>query len=328
MSTAFYSVLHFLVDFCCAHAMYRAFALGADGYMNILIYNFCAFALQMPLGVILDSRSKTHPTLPRRFAVIGTLLTLLGCVTHPAILGLGNAAFHVGGGVETIREDRVRHWNGRGLGVFVSPGALGLFLGAQVSSSVYIIYLAAVLMLLLLLPLFRLSSASEAESPSSEKSLLLPLLCCFAVVILRSYVGMAVTFSWKQGFALGLAAVLAVVFGKTAGGFAAARYGTRFTVIGSLLLAALCYLWGAHPLFGILALFFFNMTMPITLHQLAIRFPALPGFSFGLLTFGLFLGFLPVYFGMDLPLSGSILGAAGSLISLLLLIPVSWRNEP
>ena len=47
--------------------------------------------------------------------------------------------------------------------------------------------------------------------------------------------------------------------------------------------------------------------------------PHLPGFSFGLLTFGLFLGFLPVYAGVELPISDEILGAVGSLISAILL---------
>ena len=63
----------------------------------------------------------------------------------------------------------------------------------------------------------------------------------------------------------------------------------------------------------------FNMSMPVTLYLLAVNLPGLYGFSFGLLTFGLFLGFLPVYAGLVLPVSGRLLGMAGSLASLVLL---------
>lgn len=328
MATALYSVLHFLVDFACAHAMFLRFIDGPVGYAGILVYNFCAFAMQMPMGALLDCFAHRTKQLPQFFVLTGVLLTIVGSLTHPLILGLGNAAFHVGGGVGTIREDNARNWKGRALGVFVAPGALGLFIGTQLASFVDITFFLSTVMALLSIPLFVIkapeSSRTAAPGPAISA---VPLLCCFLVVILRSYVGMAVAFPWKQGLFFGLAAVLAVVLGKVAGGFASARFGTRNTIVTSLLLAAACFFLGDKPVFGILALFLFNMTMPITLYQLALRFPSLPGFSFGLLTFALFLGFLPVYAGLELSISGTIIGSAGSLISLTLLLPVSRRNR-
>ena len=322
MATTVYSVLHFLVDFLCAHAMLRGVLQGAAVAEGFLIYNFCAFALQMPLGAMLDSLGERRKQFPNWIAVLGVMLTILGSFTHPAVLGLGNAAFHVGGGVGVIREDHACGWKGRGLGVFVAPGALGLFLGGQIPVDITFILIAA--MVLSSLPLLRLPDA-EAVFPGGQDrgKQAVSLLCCFLVVILRSFVGMAVTFSWKTGFGMGLLAVCAVVLGKVAGGFAAARFGSRCTVVCSLTLAAVCYLMGDQPLFGILALFFFNMTMPVTLYQLALQFPDLPGFSFGLLTFGLFLGFLPVALGWSIPIGGTI----GSLLSLALLLPVVWREK-
>ena len=323
MGTALYSALHFLVDFACAHAMFRIFTGGADGYANILLYNFCAFALQMPLGTLLDSLSGRWKRLPAVFAALGVGLTILGSFTHPIILGLGNALFHVGGGVGTIREDNARGWKGRALGIFVAPGALGLFLGTKLSGEVYITLFMIGGMCLLALPLFFLRSVPEAQIvPSKACGNSLALICCFLVVVLRSFVGMAVTFEWKQEPVLALIAVIAVVLGKAAGGLAAAQFGTRNTVVVSLVLAVACFFLGNEAVFGIGALFFFNMTMPITLYQLPLRYPKLPGFSFGLLTFALFLGFLPVYAGFSLPLDGTALGAAGSLTSLALLLPV------
>lgn len=326
MATFFYSVLHFLVDFACANAMFRYFTEGADGYWNILVYNFCAFALQMPLGTLLDAAIDRRDRLPALYAALGAALTIGGSFLHPAILGLGNALFHVGGGVGVIREDHARGWRGRALGVFVAPGALGLFLGGKLSGEPMAAAAVLILMALLVLPLLRMPSHPALPDVERRSDDRIALFCCFAVVIVRSFVGMAVGFAWKQGFALSLASVVAVVLGKIAGGFAAAGFGTRKTVVCSLLIACGCYLLGNSPVFGIAALFFFNMTMPITLYQLALRYPRLPGFSFGLLTFALFLGFLPVYFGWELPVSDLVLGAVGCLCSLALLLPVCRRE--
>jgi FSR family fosmidomycin resistance protein-like MFS transporter len=62
------------------------------------------------------------------------------------------------------------------------------------------------------------------------------------------------------------------------------------------------------------------MTMPITLWAVARILPGVKGFSFGLLTFGLFLGFMPVYFGLNPIIHTSLGFAMASLISLGLLL--------
>lgn len=319
MGTFLYSCLHFLVDFLCAHAMFR---WAAEGLLpDALVYNFCAFALQMPLGALMDLHSQRQSKLPAAVAALGSALTILGSITCPAVLGLGNALFHVGGGIGVIREDDARHWQGRGLGVFVAPGALGLFLGGQLFEVDIILFLL-ICAVVLLVPLFR-QKTFDATASKSSNGFGFPLLCCFLVVIIRSYVGLSVVFSWKNGFLMGFAAVLAVVLGKMAGGFLASWFGVRKTAAASLILAAVCYGFGNNPLPGLFALFLFNMTMPITLYQIVRRHPQYPGFCFGLLTFGLFLGFLPVYLGWNLPVDG----VTGSLLSLALLWPVLRRNE-
>ena len=318
MATGIYACLHFLVDGLCAWAMFVRFIPGKNGYTAILIYNFCAFALQMPLGTWLDGRKEEK--MPFLFAVLGCLLTAAGSLLHPALLGLGNALFHVGGGVDVIREDWRLHRNGSLLGIFVAPGALGLYLGTRLGQSglegaAPLMLSGGMMAVLLLLVKKDRRENIKITAPSGGGGVAL-LLSCFGVVVLRSYVGMAVTFPWKTGELFGLAATLAVVLGKMAGGAAAARFGAGRTAAVSLLLAALCYLCSGGWLFGLMALFLFNMTMPVTLYLLACRFPKLPGFSFGCLTFGLFLVFLPVYLGWEVPASGPVLGALGSISSL------------
>lgn len=321
MGTFVYSCLHFLVDFLCAFGMFRFFTGGADAAVNILVYNFCAFALQMPIGATMDCFGDKKPRMPALCALLGVMFTILGPFIHPAILGLGNAMFHVGGGIDVIREDQRLGKQGRLLGTFVAPGALGLFLGGQLSGTSSI-WLPVLIALVALVSLFRLPAYEIPEPPKEIPGSVLPCLCCFLVVILRSYIGLSVGFSWKTGFLPGLIAVCAVVLGKVAGGFAAARFGSRRTAAVTLLLAALCYLWGEVPVMGVLALLLFNMTMPLTLYQLWLRWPQYPGTVFGALTFGLFLGFLPVALGWQIPLGGTM----GSLLSLVLLLPVVRRD--
>ena len=330
MITTIYSILHMFVDGICAFAMFGKFVNDSLGYEYFLIYNFCAFAMQMPLGAMLDLLNmKRMKNDARTCALLGVALTILGAWVHPAILGLGNALFHVGAGVNVIKEDEVKGFNGQALGVFVAPGAWGLFLGTQATKGMISglqIFLTCILVVML--KIFTQQKKDIVFEGHFGKSKNLLLIGCFVVVILRSYVGMAVTFPWKTTAMAGTMAVLAVVYGKMAGGILAARFGVKRTIVTSLGLAAICYFLSSNVIMGILALVLFNMTMPITLYLLVKNWKELPGFSFGLLTFGLFLGFLPVYYDISIPVSSPVLGAIGSLISLaILLVGKGWCRE-
>lgn len=341
MMTGIYAILHMLVDGICAYSMFAKWIPMESGYASILVYNFCAFALQMPLGAGLDVlRRKQHPHTHRwgTFAAIaGVVLTMIGMFGGPWMLGVGNALFHVGAGVEAIEEDLSRNWKGRGLGVFVAPGAMGLFLGAQLAGqrcegwhwTAMLLVSGLFLGIGAMMRYWHLHrkdvyfpNPSEDDNCAKTTGISeIPVASgCFLAVILRSYVGMAVTFPWKTSALMGIMAVSAIVLGKMAGGFLSAHIGQKRAVICSVGFATVCFLGSNFVLFGLLALFFFNMTMPITLYMLIQKMRRNPGFAFGLLTFGLFLGFLPVYFGVENPYKGTVVGALGSLATLLILL--------
>jgi FSR family fosmidomycin resistance protein-like MFS transporter len=113
---------------------------------------------------------------------------------------------------------------------------------------------------------------------------------------------LALDFPWKRAEHWGSVLICAVVFGKTIGGFAADRFGLTQTALFSLGVAALLFLFPAIPPAGATAVLLLNMTMPITLWAMAKIMPGAKGFAFGLLTFGLFLGFVPVYLDVGIPL--------------------------
>ena len=375
--TALYSVWHLLVDGMCAVAMFGKFIPNEDGYFSILIYNFCAFALQMPFGVLLDALNARDGKQKFDFgfltAAIGVICTVAGAFTNPVILGIGNALFHIGGGVGTIHDNferEKRKINNRvivRLGIFVAPGVIGLYLGTLLANEGMtdnkMLWTSIGMLLCVILSWFALTHGRKTctdekdvavESATGEEYVLSePItyekdavadstvsldtditrdrygiaVICLTVVILRSYIGMSVGFSWKIGIAAGLLAVLALACGKTAGGFLAARYGLYRTAIVSLALAAVCYLFSFVMPVGLAALFLFNMTMPITLYWVICAFPRMPGFAFGILTFALFLGFLPKYMGIEIAIGGNIIGCVGSILSLLLISVGLWKRR-
>lgn len=332
-----YGAAHFLVDFSCAALLLGRICPDWNPGEAILLYNLFAFAAQMPIGLLADKCGRSH-----LFAAAGCLLAVLGWALPPGLMaalaaGLGNAAFHVGGGLHALNESGNRAGP---LGLFVSPGAFGVYLGGilaasrasaeglsgafhasaagistAASSSALLSWAVCLALALFAALAWRFGRGAENAPltlPRGTAGLWGAAACLLAVVILRSYLGLAADLPWKAES--GVMAVCAVAGGKAAGGYLADKLGVRITALASLTMSAVCFLFGSHPAAGMAGLFLFNMTMPLTLWAAAGLFPGMKGFSFGLLTFGLFLGFLPVYFEW-----GSISTAAlafGTLLSL------------
>ena len=312
---------HFFIDFLCAWALFR-FCRPTDAWAEVMLYyNFCAFALQMPLGLLADRFRQD-----RSFMVLGSLLVGLACLglgraplALAVVAGVGNALYHVGGGVAVLHAYARRAGP---LGVFVSPGAFGIFFGTllgKAGTDILAPSLVGLAACLTLVWLLRGGHRPATMDPFRLDAPFAALTCLFLVVCLRSLLGFLFTFPWKTGW-WSVAAACAVVFGKAAGGYLSDRAGMKWASLGSLGLAALGFLFSASPLCGVLAIFFFNMTMPLTLRAAADALPGMQGFSFGLLTFALFLGFLPAWAGAAMPNAGWFL-MLGALVSLGLLLP-------
>ena len=303
-----YSATHFLVDFACAFLMFRSIAGTPDAYLCVLIYNFCAFAMQMPLGVIADKWNRNY-----LFAIFGCVLVGLayGLVHIPVaaviVVGIGNAMFHIGGGIDVLNISEKKLC---ALGVFVSPGAFGIYYGAMLGKgsgfSAAFIPCALIAAAGLIFMSYRAQRGTYPKNAAfslegiGSKRIFIAAACLFLVVCLRSFAGLTLNFSWTSVGHWGTALLCAVVFGKTIGGFAADRFGLIKTAFVSLGIASLLFLFPANAPAGVTALLLFNMTMPITLWAMAKIIPGAKGFAFGLLTFGLFLGFLPVYLGVKI----------------------------
>ena len=315
----------------CALVMYH---IIIDGMTNrSIMYNLCAFALQMPLGIIADGIiSTTRKNSGMIFNILSVPFILVGGLMPSAVfLGIGNALFHVGGGILTIGVDDKEKYKGRGLGTFVAPGALGLICGNLLRTEhlmlIFIVALAAFLFLYVILirEHYDFEPQSVKESVSTGKYADV-ILVCFLVVVLRSFAGMTISYSWKTSPLLIVISVIALAFGKTAGGFLAAEIGMKKTTLISLTAAAICFIFKDNVIPGLMSLILFNMTMPLTLYLLAKKMKGMPGTAFGILTFALFIGYYPTAVA-KLSLDGRIIGVVSCLISLIALLYVERKTE-
>ena len=327
-----YSAAHFWVDLSCAFLVFRALADTKELALCLLLYNFCAFALQMPLGLLADKLDRNDLV-----AAAGCILVALAYLTSLPVLtaviaGCGNALFHLGGGIDVLNTSQKRAW---ALGIFVSPGALGLFFGTLWGKGTAVPPLLAPLGLLVMAAVIlqpnrcfsgarRSGNAPCDTTPVNGYAPLLPL---FLVVVLRSYMGLNQSFGWKGTGHWAVILTVSLVLGKAAGGILRDRLNPRKTSAITLIAAAVLYLFCDVPVLGTLAVFLFNMTMPITLWAAAKVTPGCKGFAFGLLTFGLFLGYLPGWMGWPSILTSPATYALVALVSLALLWFPLGRDE-
>lgn len=300
---SFVSAAHFLVDFACIFLV-TSLLPGERGIFFALLYNFCAFGLQFPVGIIADF-FRSHLL----FASVGGLLVALsfffvGSIPMVAcvLAGIGNSCFHIGGGVTVMHSFPKKV---APLGIFVSPGALGVFLAMACSPwrDVFCHICPDVMFLVFLLFLYLGLHEKKRELHPGTSLKKVPVAAIAAVVLLffavvvRSYFGLILSFSWKTGFWLPFLFIIGVALGKALGGFFGDRFGLIPSALGSLFFSALCFLFAeGSPIFGIFGVLFFNMTMPLTLFALGEILGDAKGCAFGLTTFAIFLGTLPTLF--------------------------------
>lgn len=302
-----YSVIHFIVDFACAilvsNLVTQKMGAGINLFIAIIIYNFCGFAMQLPIGILADKINKNAIC-----SAIGCILVIAGFalsnfgIVACFIAGIGNAMFHVGGGIDVLN---ISEKKAALSGIFVSTGAMGIFLGGKFVTigieKYYIVILLLLISTLLLLWLYKQIKDDvkneNAVMPQIDFNKMIAIICLTVTVIIRGYVGLILAFEWKSNFILALISVLAVVFGKMLGGIIGDKIGfTKISVISLLVSACLFIFAFNNSTLGILAILFFNMTMPITLTALSNILPNNKGMAFGLLTVALFIGAVPIFF--------------------------------
>lgn len=328
-----YALAHAAVDACCAVMLWSAYHDGrltaGSAWSAFLFYNLLAFAIQPLVGLAAD-----RLRIGRGAAVAGALLTVAAMPlallpgdigVAVVVAGLGNAVFHVGGGIVSLRAAPGR---AAPVGVFVAPGAAGLAAGilAGKAGGPGWPFAAALLALTVVLAIARPPRFADRPAPldtggagSRRRPTRAPLAdagmiavtLILAVIGVRSYVGLTLALPWKSDLGLLVALTATVVAGKALGGLLGDRLGWRPVAVMALLLSLpLLALAGGSPAAGIAGLLLFNLTMPVTLAAVAAMLPrGREGFAFGLTCLALFVGAAPSLVGWATPPSPAVLAA-------------------
>lgn len=297
-----YGFAHFMVDASCYFILLGSNDSGNGLMLYIILYNILAFGLQLPFGWISDYLGKP------------VLLAFLGCMAIcPAffifrqplaatiLAGVGNAFFHVGGGSVALN---LRPGKAIMPGIFVAPGGLGLFAGSMmVQFHLYPVYLLAVILFItgVILLLLKQPEIRYAKNKINAQSLVFAcLILLFVTIGIRSAVGLSVRYPWKTEMSLFTIFIFAIALGKGAGGYLSDRFGwVKVTVSGLAVSAILLYFGAQVPIAGIIGIFLFNFSMPVTLAAISNLLPGRPGLSFGLTATALLAGSLPLLFKFD-----------------------------
>lgn len=313
-----YGITHALVDAGCIMLLLGGIDVREDLLAYVLLYNVLAFGLQLPLGLLSD---RLHQ--PVVAAITGVVLVALSLMLflHPLsaiiLAGIGNALFHVGGGTVALN---LSPGKASLPGVFVAPGGIGLFTGALILKLygfhplIFVIALLGMgtLMLIVKTPLVFYAARKEKLGSALDFAILLLLI----TICIRSMVGLSIEFPWKSNPLLLIMLTASIALGKALGGFIADYLGWIKTAVGGLVIASILLVFGKQSaLAGISGLFFFNLTMPVTLVAISNVLPGRPGFSFGLTTFAIVTGALPTFFPYKTLIGGSPVVISLTIIS-------------
>lgn len=299
---AVYGFAHGLVDATCAAVIFSNISnkdIKPQYFVFLaVLYNLIAFGIQPVVGIMVD-KFKT----PVLSAILGCILVAISTVIikEPLIAvtfaGVGNALYHIGGGVISINLKRGK---ASAVGIYVAPGALGLMIGTLIGKQGYFIAWPFILLLCISVLLIILIKAPNIEYITKNKikyskfELIIGLI--FASIVMRSLIGMILNFPWKSNIYLLIALTLAVVLGKAIGGVLADKFGWKnITAMGLIISAPLISIGSSYPFLAIIGVFMFNMTMPVTLAVLANILPGRAGFAFGITTLALLIGAFPSF---------------------------------
>ena len=299
--------IHPLVDACSISVLIG----GGASLERVIAYNAMAFALQLPLGIVLDRWSRWTPVA--FFAGVGMVLGAVLCSMAGlhgwfslAAVCVGNAIFHLSAGKHILDSF---HGRGGPIGVFISTGALGLLagrMGMEHFASACLLFFFVLLAVAVIFVAARLVRRSVAFCVNASlticrdcrafvPSVLLALL--FLLVVWRSWSWLS---AWRvtieEGTMLIILGTVAALCGKASGGYFAERIGrwlvTAVSICGSLALVFLCS--PTSPIAWVVLLFVSQLATGPVLSLLYGNVPRSGGggSAFGINCLGLFVGSL------------------------------------
>lgn len=279
-------------------------AKGEELSMLVLVYNVLAFGAQ-PLAGLLADRYR----LSRMFVYGGVLCAVAALMvfnispwTAMVLSGIGSSVFHVGGGALAISADDK---SSRYIGMFSSPGVLGLALGGYISWLGLFPVSELIILFLLSAALSGLLKSEKNHAPDERQSFIPDKHDMIMIAVLLAIAFRSAVWNIFQYISAGEIAVLiplaiSAASGKMAGGFLADWLGKRLWLYVSLILAVVLLTLHEHSKFFLFAgAFFLQASSPAAIRVLAAGMPGRAGLTASI-AFGLALaaGALPHYMRM------------------------------
>jgi FSR family fosmidomycin resistance protein-like MFS transporter len=311
-----YGVIHALVDAVTVTTTYavltRHHVPREAGIFIVLMYDIIAFASQPMLGWIADRLGRT-----RQVAGLGIGLCLMGALLLPidpylsaVVAGVGNALFHLGGGVVSLS---IRPGSAAGPGIFVGPGTLGLAFGiwcGRFSDAVpplLLMGLAACLAVPILMP--HPENVSQKNLPVRQDAPPMSLrigataaLLLLLSILFRSLIGHSSSYACPKTTAILFGLAAGGCLGKMCGGLLSDALGwMKVSVVALLIGGPLIAFGGGNPIVIGVGAGLFQMTMPVSLVALASLMPNRPATAFGFNCLAFIGGALPVFLGALIP---------------------------
>lgn len=333
-SLAIYTFAHFAVDFACFYVLFSTVSAGIENIQQLafwfLTYNIIAFGLQFIVGFICDTK-RDFPA-----GLIGIIITVVGLAFARqfyialVLVALGNAFFHVGGGIDSLLNTDGKM---RRSGIFVSSGAWGVALGTLAGKADLSIVYPLVFLLVsgVLIHIYcnpKINKQKSSFNLTANISLGLAVALIFISVAIRAFTGFSISITWKNTTSLILLATFASFFGKFAGGFIADKIGARTLGTLALLLSIpLLVFFSDNIILCVIGITLFNMTMPVTLCTLANYLEGSEGLAFGLTTLALLAGTaVTYYYVLDLSIAKYVIIISIVLSALSIFITTSNKH--
>lgn len=320
-----YGATHWIADMCAGAIVYATlirYGYGAwDFFVLVVLYNFLSFGLQLMFGIFIDKYQVPREATFISFVLIGLAYPAYLLFADPVLVvllaGIGDSLYHVGAGSISLN---FMPRKAVPVGVFVAPGALGLFCGIVIGKTDFtfftVLFLLASLIAMAIFVALREIPKINYNAKSFKKVDYFVLINFFLAcsVAIRSMHGLATGFDWKfdqntfnflgwdlqVAFWLQFALVFGISLGKGIGGFLADRFGWIKVGVISLLISAIpMAFFKGNVVLAILGMTIFQITMAITLTTRSLIFEGRSATAFGFFCMTLMIGACPIYLGAE-----------------------------
>lgn len=326
------SIMHLIVDGICAYTVINDLYNTTNSLTIILVfigYNGLAFLTQPLVGILIDKKQKE-----KLFLNISLVILILGAllpinwIIRTCLIGMGNSIFHVVGGKYTVKLTKEKLTP---LGLFVSLGAIGIVLGTYIYQkellAIFVVGLA--LFSIILLFIKDEEKLIQKEPLPSLKDIDVTSIMLIAIVVLiRAIMGKVALPLFKTNYEILIWIGVMVSLGKIIGGILADLFGIKITTIVTLTLSLIGYFFFRDNLYMyMISTVLFNTTMPITLFLSNKCLPNREGFSFGILAFMLFPGYLLGELYLKLNLSFIPLLLVSVVLSIMIILHILKKKK-